>query len=217
MLYPQSIGDAVYLALSCAFVIFAAVKLARRKERRVGRWAAFAFLFSPALYILALLPKRRQMDATISLQPCAACQAAISTEARACPHCGHPTRKRKTWRQRLATLGVGIGLALPAIQICSLLIIYFYGSLGGMPGCEGGYAKWEIGAYLARGSAGSTSGANLLELTHIETTMFRTDRVECHAIARLDTGEETPIVYAFFKDKDRIMIQAQLMDGYSDD
>jgi hypothetical protein len=137
----------------------AAHKAATRKHR-TPLWAFFCFWFSPLLLILMVLGDARPRSANLAppggeekTQACDACGGTVSTEAKACPHCGHPqhlelalVRTRPHALEYLGYLAVVGVIALAVItNIPDTSPLY----ASGLPGCDSDRGKESVNKAMA--------------------------------------------------------------------
>lgn len=203
------VGNWMIIPFILVLEVWAASVMASRKGRSRG-WAVLTLFFQPALLVLWALPSRK-MPAQAALKKCPACGGDVSSEATACPHCGHPqTTSRRIRRKGYFVEAAGLIVLLGALVFFVLDVLKNYGAI--LPTCDSQTAQSDAKETMADGPLFKLKGLHIIALREITTISRSHGEVKCRAVALLNDTTKHQISYRFYNDHDSVFVEAHLDD-----
>jgi len=189
----------------------AASKTLTRKGRS-GTWRWICLFFPPAYIFLFLLGSRfRSKKFRPITGECPACVGIVSSDAKSCPHCGHPLKKRKN-PYRISIIEVS--WIITTMAMTGFLIWYNISvdQETGFPKCESDYAKSMLLEAIDKAPLGRVNGVSILAIKDVKLVRVSSAEKVCVGTAILNTSAERPLTYRFYRDYGTIFIEAHFSD-----
>ena len=132
----------------------------------------------------------------LALIECAVCGNSIATDARACPHCGHPLRKRRQYHW------VRWSAAACAVLVIVFIIRLWHTSnqynATGIPICNSTTAEQDVRSTIKNSPAGRSGGLEIISFTKPETVSeYGTNGSDCRAEVSLNDGRDVRIDFSY--------------------
>ncbi len=133
----------------------------------------------------------------MAMVKCSSCGKDVSSDAAACPSCGHPMKKKSGgwwWKIPLAIVGL-IGL------ISGVGGLSGNRSSAGLPKCDSAKAKSDVMDAMKNSPAGRAGGLSIVTFENPKAIKESADENECSALAGLNNARNVTVNYKFTKDK----------------
>jgi hypothetical protein len=154
---------------------------------------------------------------------CEACGKPVSTEAGACPNCGHPPRKSKeepTWLKML----LGFRRGFRVLMLVGFVIFVAWISLrifvvsqereyaaNGMPKCTSSTAESDVQRAWENSPTRRILGLSIIKFEDPEAVSETATEHECRAVVTLNNTQRHPLSYKFKKDSgDKYLIEVRV-------
>jgi hypothetical protein len=143
-----------------------------------------------------------------SLVACKACGQNISPAAKACIHCGHPTRERHLLNSGVIAASVIVAVFLMILlgwppfvaQFVSNNIAGFRAGFEGhpsLPSCDSAQGQADAKRALENSPTGKIEGLSIVAFTYPTAVSLSSEKVECRATVILNNADKAVMDYSF--------------------
>lgn len=136
-----------------------------------------------------------------SLAKCGVCGREVSTEAKACTHCGHPVKKRKHRGAVVVAVAV-VAVIFGSYFMWGFITGFIWGFEGhpGLPSCQSSEAQSGAKRAFDNSPFAKTFGVAIIGFSDEKTVSSSPEKVGCKATVVLNSSEKGVIDYSFSKD-----------------
>jgi len=140
-----------------------------------------------------------------SLFECPACGKEVSSDARACIHCGHPLKKRHYVGSAVIAIFLIATVLLmwrpDVFDVRSLSdLISIFQAPAGLPSCDSAYGQSRAKDAMDTSPLAKTLSITIISMSDPETISASSNRVECKATVILNNSTKGILDYSFAKD-----------------